>query len=84
MGLASNNKLVKLISRLVRQNNELEKKIKEIEKEYDLLSEKYERLKKKSSADDSIDIPTKEKSLKFNMATVLYADIHGFPNSPRT
>ena len=78
MGLASNNKLVKLISRLVRQNNELEKKIKEIEKEYDLLSEKYERLKKKSSADDSIDIPTKEKSLKFNMATVLYADIHGF------
>lgn len=78
MRVATNNKLVKLIARLVRQNNELEKKVKEMEKKYADLYSSYENLKRTADANTPSDTPANEQTLKFTMATVLYADIHGF------
>jgi class 3 adenylate cyclase len=80
----TNEELVKRIARLVKQNQELEEHIRKLEKDNEkLISENdkiishYEkgapiRIKQTSGEDK------KEKSLKFNMATVLFADIHGF------
>jgi len=84
MAGTNNDELVKRISKLVKQNQELEEHIKNLEKLNDKLSADNERLKLKlektgsAAVSDSSDQEKKDRSLKFNMATVLYADIHGF------
>jgi adenylate cyclase len=74
-----NEELVKRIARLAKQNQELEEHIKKLEKANDRLTrdlEKYKSLSEKIPSDALKE--EKEKSLKFNMTTVLFADIHGF------
>jgi adenylate cyclase len=81
---AINEELVKRIARLAKQNQELEEHIKQLEKlnkelTYDL--EKFRVLYEKVSpvaVRETGETEKKERSLKFNMATVLFADIHGF------
>ena len=83
--IASNNEeLVKRIARLAKQNQELEEYIKKLEKMNEKLTrdvEKYKALSEKipsESVREEREGEKKERSLKFNMATVLFADIHGF------
>lgn len=79
MGVTENDELVKRIAKLARQNQELEEQIKKLEKQNDRLSRDNEKLKalsEKAASEPQKD--SGERSLKFNMATVLYADIHGF------
>jgi adenylate cyclase len=84
MSVTDNDELVKRIARLAKQNQELEEHIKKLEKQNDKLSRDLEKLKiqsEKISPEGLKEIPEgekKEKSLKFNMATVLFSDIHGF------
>ena len=73
------DELVKRIAKLAKQNQDLEGYIKKLEKinakqAADL--EKYKSLSEKVPADSIKE--EKERSLKFNMTTVLFADIHGF------
>ena len=71
-----NDELVKRIARLAKQNQELEEYIKKLEKANEKLAKDLERYK---SAGLQVPAETgREESLKFNMATVLFADIHGF------
>jgi adenylate cyclase len=76
MTVNNNEELVKRIARLARQNQEMEEQIRKLEKLVEKLARENEKLKllhDKSSTGE-----TRERSLKFNMATVLFADIHGF------
>jgi class 3 adenylate cyclase len=69
----NNEELVKRIAKLARQNQELEERIKKLVKQNEKLADENEKLKAHSR-----EVPTgTEKSLKFNMATVLFADILG-------
>ena len=68
MARINNDELVKRLARLAKQNQEFEKQIKKLEKQNEELSIENEKLKKVAH----------EKSFKFNMATVLFADIQGF------
>ena len=80
----NNEELVKRIAKLVRQNQELEEHLKKLEKLNEKLSREVEKYKTQAgkdpsgSAKEEAEAEKKEKSLKFNMATVLFADIHGF------
>lgn len=79
----NNEELVRRIARLAKQNQELEEHIKKLEKQNEKLSRDHEKVKalyEKVSPDGLKDAEgvKKESSLKFNMATVLFADIHGF------
>jgi class 3 adenylate cyclase/HD superfamily phosphodiesterase len=81
MAVANNEKLVKTIARLAKQNKELEEQIKKLEKENQKLAVDNERIKlygKISPEDSKVSEEKREKTLKFTMATVLFADIHGF------
>lgn len=84
MSMNNSEALVKRIARLAKQNQELEERIKNLEKINEKLlrdNQKIKTLYEKVSPDglkESGDAEKKEKSLKFNMATVLFADIHGF------
>jgi adenylate cyclase len=84
MVATNNDELVKRIAKLAKQNQELEDHIKKLEKQNEKLSRDYEKIKalyEKVSPEGLKEIAEKEKketSLKFNMATVLFADIHGF------
>ena len=78
MAQASNKELVKRIAKLVKQNQELEDTIKRMDKEYEKLSASYERLKSRGGAAADREPEKRETSLKFNMATVLFANVHGF------
>jgi adenylate cyclase len=78
-----NEELVKRIARLAKQNQELEDHIKKLEKQNDKLTRENEKIKalyEKASPEGikETEGEKKERSLKFNMATVLFADIHGF------
>lgn len=84
MAVTKNDELVKRIARLAKQNQDLEENIKKLEKLNEKLTRENEKIKalyeklspeglKEASEGDK-----KEKSLKFNMTTVLFADIHGF------
>jgi adenylate cyclase len=79
-----NDELVKRIAKLAHQNQELEGHIKKLMKLNEKLTAENEKLKTRSekiSAEILKEVPEGEKkelSLKFNMATVLFADIHGF------
>jgi class 3 adenylate cyclase len=84
MTVTNNEELVKRIARLAKQNQELEDHIKKLEKLNEKLTRDNEKIKalyEKVSPDGIKDLSEgdkKERSLKFNMATVLFADIHGF------
>jgi adenylate cyclase len=84
MEVNNNEELLKRIARLVRQNQELEENLKILEKLNEKLlseNEKFKSYKEKIAPDtlpDFKEIERKEHSLKFNMATVLFADIRGF------
>ena len=68
------DELVKRIAKLARQNQELEGRIKKLVKQNEKLADEIEKLKVHSP-----EVPEGTgKSMKFNMATVLFADIHGF------
>ena len=84
MVAANNEELVKRIAKLAKQNQELEEHIKKLEKQNEKLSRDYEKIKalyekvSPESLKEMTEGEKKEKSLKFNMATVLFSDIHGF------
>ena len=84
MAVTNNEELVKRIAKLAKQNQELEDHIKKLEKINEKLIRENEKIKahnEKFSTEgikESAESEKKEKSLKFNMATVLFADIHGF------
>jgi class 3 adenylate cyclase len=78
----NNEELVKRIARLAKQNQELEEHIKKLEKQNEKLTRDYEKFRalyEKVSPEGvkEAEGEKKERSLKFNMATVLFADIHG-------
>jgi class 3 adenylate cyclase len=82
MESASRDQLLKRIAKLVRQNKELEEQVKKLEREKERLLEttdKYKLLVENNSL-KGIMVPGEEKSLRFNMVTVLFADIRGFSN----
>ena len=84
MSATINEELVKRIAWLAKHNQELEEHIKKLEKMNERLvrgNDKIKALYEKISQDVSKvggEGEKREKSLKFNMATVLFADIHGF------
>jgi adenylate cyclase len=84
MAVSNNEELLKRIARLVKQNQELEENLRTLERLYDKLNRENERFKalnEKMSPDVLKDVregDKKERSLKFNMATVLFAEIRGF------
>jgi len=79
----NNEELVKRIAKLAKQNQELEDHIKKLEKQNDRLTRDYEKIKALHESilpeglNESTDVERKEKSLKFNMATVLFSNISG-------
>jgi len=80
MNLRARDQLLKRIARLAKQNQELEQKVLQLEREGITLlneNEKYRLAleKHKLTAEEGEEA---EKSVKFNMATVLFADIRGF------
>jgi class 3 adenylate cyclase len=84
MSVANNEELVKRIARLAKQNQELEEHIKKLEKmneklirDNDKIKVLYERISPEGLKEFG-EGEKRERSLKFNMATVLFADIHGF------
>jgi len=84
MKVTNNEELLKRIARLAKQNQELEEQIKNLEKLNEKLSKDNEKIKarfEKLSPDvlkEVSETEKKERSLKFNMATVLFADNRGF------
>jgi len=78
------SQLVKRISKLVQQNKELSQELRRLRDDYDELlrkSEEHEQIVSKYTDYKEVkDVLSTEKapSLKFNMVTVLFADIHGF------
>jgi len=84
MTVTNNEELVKRIARLAKQNQELEEHIKKLDKMNEKLTRDNEKIKalyEKLSPEglkEAGEGEKKERSLKFNMATVLFADIHGF------
>ena len=84
MPVTNSEELIKRIARLAKQNQELEEKIRNLEKLNDnLLRDNqritvlYERLSPDINKETG-EVEKRERSLRFNMATVLFADIHGF------
>jgi len=84
MAATNNEELLKRIVRLARQNQELEERIKNLEKLNEKLIRDNQRIKilyEKVAPEGLKEFgegEKKERSLKFNIATVLFADIHGF------
>ncbi len=80
MESASKDQLLKRIARLVRLNKELEEQVKKLEREKERLletNEKY-RLLVENNELKGARVTEEEKGLRFNMVTVLFADIQGF------
>jgi len=84
MTVTNNEELVKRIARLAKQNQELEERIKKLVKLNEKLTRDNEKIKvnyEKLSPEglkEVGEVEKKDRSLKFNMATVLFADIQGF------
>ena len=80
----NNEELIKRIAKLAKQNQELEVLIKKLEKTNEKLARENEKIKalyeklSPGGLKEEGEFEKKEKSFKFNMATVLFADIHGF------
>jgi len=84
MSVSNNEELVRRVARLAKQNKDLEEHIRQLEKMNENLvrdNQKlrilYEKMVPESRKEPG-EGEKKERSLKFNMATVLFADIHGF------
>ncbi len=75
MPLNNNEELLKRIARLVKQNQDLEENVRLLEKLNEKLLRENDKIKIFTSR-FSPDTPN--EPLKFNMATVLFADIRGF------
>lgn len=70
---------VRRIAKLVKQNQELEEYIRKLEEENEKLSLQLNKSgKSQEDYEGAVQRDEKSKSLRFNMATVLFADIHGF------
>jgi len=84
MSKESQDKLVKRIARLAKQNQELEERLKKLISENERLISENEKQKellgRLSAGDLKKPTPTlaEQRALKFKMATVLFADVHGF------
>lgn len=82
MTQTDSEELVRRIARLAKQNQELEEQLKKLMKENEKLNrelEKYKTQTEKISPElIKQEAEKEEQTLKFNMATVLFADIHGF------
>lgn len=84
MSAVNIDELVRRISRLAKQNQELEEQLKKLEKLNEKLTKDNEKQKglleqfSSGGLTESLLVEQREKSLKFNMATVLFANIHGF------
>jgi adenylate cyclase len=78
MRVDKNEELVKRFARLAKQYQELEENVKRLEKLNEKLTDENEKLK--ALNEKVMPEGLKETSLKFNMATVLFADIRGFSN----
>ena len=78
--VASNkNELVKRISKLAKQNRELEEKLKKLLKQNERLLRENEELKESAGTlKTTVDSEKSGRSLRFNMVTVLFANMHGF------
>lgn len=78
--VASNkNELVKRISKLAKQNRELEEKLKKLLKQNERLLRENEELKESAGTlKATVDSEKSGRSLRFNMVTVLFANMHGF------
>jgi adenylate cyclase len=76
--------LVKRFAKLVQQNKDISRDLRELREKYeDLLqkSEEYEQIVRKYAQYSEVkEVLSSDRphSLKFNMATVLYAELHGF------
>ncbi|HEC43745.1 MAG TPA: HD domain-containing protein [Bacteroides sp.] len=79
-----NEELIKRISKLVKQNQELIEHHERLTRENDKLQAKIENFKailadlKDKGAEIDESMIDRQRSLKFKMATVLFANIHGF------
>jgi adenylate cyclase len=84
MAVSNIEELLNRIARLVKQNQELEENLRTLKKLFEKLSvenEKIKTLNGKISPEllkEGKEGIKKERSLKFNMATVLYSQIRGF------
>jgi adenylate cyclase len=82
MKAINNEELVRRIARLAKQNKELEAQIIKLEEACEKLSAENEKIKSMHAKFPEEVVPDgaekKEKSLRFSMATLLFADIHGF------
>lgn len=78
--VASNkNELVRRISKLAKQNRELEEKLKKLLKQNERLLRENEELKESAGTlKTTVDSEKSGRSLRFNMVTVLFANMHGF------
>ncbi len=80
MDSRSKDQLLRRIARLARQNKELEEQVKKLEREKGKIlemNEKYRVLIERNELPGSQAVE-EEKSFRYNMVTVLFADIHGF------
>jgi class 3 adenylate cyclase len=80
MDSRSKDQLLKRIAGLARQNKELEEQVKKLEREKVKvleMNEKYRLLFERNELPGTKPVD-EEKSIRFNMVTVLFADIHGF------
>jgi adenylate cyclase len=83
MPVTNIEELVKRIARLAKQNQELEENIKNLEKMNEKLVRDYEKIKAlyervaPDALKEKVEGEKRERSLKFNNATVLFADIYG-------
>ena len=83
MAASSNEEFVKRIARLAKQNQDLEEHLKKLEKLNEKLTRENDKLKTQfekltpENIKEAGDSERRESTLKFNMATVLFADIHG-------
>ena len=83
MPVTNIEELVKRIARLAKQNQDLEDNIKNLEKMNEKLVRDYDRIRAlyEKAAPDTLkerpDGEKRERSIKFNMATVLFSDIYG-------
>jgi class 3 adenylate cyclase/predicted metal-dependent HD superfamily phosphohydrolase len=77
------NQLLQRLAKLVKENLELSQELKHLRERYEALllkNEAYERVVKKFELTHDVEEKSSEKtpSHKFNMVTVMFADIHGF------
>ena len=82
MDSRSKDQLLKRIARITRENKELEEQMKKLVRDKDRLidtNEKYKLLLERNKLETS-KVEEEERSLRFNMVTVLFADIRGFSN----